>query len=799
MTKKVFIMVQLLLSRCLKSGIAELIIAISLAAVLFPMTTAEAAASSAKNILILNSYHKGYSWTDNITDGITDKIEHSNVNSIVFTEYMDWKNYPSKENITLLYKYYKFKYSGKHIDLIIVSDDAALEFALKYRKELFSDAEIVFCGVDQPTSKRILSGNDNVTGIIERLDPEGTVKAALKMKPKTKNIYILSDSTESAMSSVEEAVRGIHSINPSINIQVNSSDDINGILQKVRKLPSDTVILLLTFYRDKNNEVMGFEKIRRLISENSSVPVFDLYDSGIGNGSVGGCVISSRIYGEETGELAVMVLEEGNTRTIPVIKGTSTQYRFDAVQLRRFGIPISRVPEGSTVINSTFSFFETYKALSITVIVIFMILISLIAFMADLLKKTTAMQKALKEKNDELSEAFISIRHSESIQRYQVRELKIAEQNLKNSELKYTVLFERMMNGFIEYEIIFDENDDPVDLRVMHANKGIENQVPLKVEDIMGKTWMDVYGYHNKNMEEFKEIARTGIPHKVETHYPEMGTWFLGNVFRIDDSHVGAVFDNITEYKNAIHEVKLLNTDLERRVAEKTEDLQDAMRALEAFTYTVSHDLKSPVRAIDSYSKIILEDYGDKLETDNVEMINNIRNICRLMIDMISQLLEYSKTSRMTIRKTHVNLSELIRNIFEGQYAACTHRKIEFIVDKSMPEVLADPILINLVISNLLENAIKFTKNCEKAIIEAGYKNYNGESIFWIKDNGAGFDMEYSGKLFGLFQRLHSGDEFEGNGVGLVTVRNIIQRHGGRVWLEGKVNAGATAYFTLPE
>lgn len=260
----------------------------------------------------------------------------------------------------------------------------------------------------------------------------------------------------------------------------------------------------------------------------------------------------------------------------------------------------------------------------------------------------------------------------------------------------------------------------------------------------------------------------------------------------------------ILEVKARVHthlSLKLAQCELLRRneiLEEKKVELQAAVNELEAFSYTVSHDLKSPLRAIQGYSKIILEDYRAVLSEDGSEMISNIRNICSDMINMIGKLLQYATTARLEIHKESVDISEMFSSAFAELRSIYSKRFIEFEFETGMPAVLGDAIMLKQVIYNIISNAIKFTKNREEALIVAGCKMGVGEYIFYVKDNGVGIDMEFSGKLFRIFQRLHSSDEFEGSGIGLAAVRKIIQKHGGKTWIEGKVNEGTTVCFTLP-
>lgn len=246
--------------------------------------------------------------------------------------------------------------------------------------------------------------------------------------------------------------------------------------------------------------------------------------------------------------------------------------------------------------------------------------------------------------------------------------------------------------------------------------------------------------------------------------------------------------------KIAKYELSEKNKALE----EKTLDLQAAVNELEAFSYTVSHDLKSPLRAIEAYTKIILDDESGKLNSNGKEIIYNVRDICNSMIRMIDNLLKYSKVTKSEISKELIDISGIFILTFKQYKAIYPERSIKFEFETGIPLVLADSILIKQVIGNIVSNSVKFTKNKENAIIIVGCKRGIDEYIFYVKDNGVGINMEFSRKLFTIFQRLHSQDEFEGNGIGLATVHKIIKKHGGRTWIEGKVDEGTTTYFTLP-
>ncbi len=269
-------------------------------------------------------------------------------------------------------------------------------------------------------------------------------------------------------------------------------------------------------------------------------------------------------------------------------------------------------------------------------------------------------------------------------------------------------------------------------------------------------------------------------------------------IYRHGKTAISVFAKDITQRKLAEGEILKLNEELEQRVAGRTAELRNAVSELEAFAYTVSHDLKSPLRAIDAYSRIMLEDYLQQLEGEPEEIAVNIRNISRDMIALINKLLQYSTTVRLEINRENIDIGELINIIFNELSDAIPERSIKLLIKEKLPPVKADRILLKQVIYNIISNAIKFTKIRDIAVINVGFAAGEDEMIFSVEDNGVGFKNEASGKLFGIFQRLHPAEEYEGTGIGLATVRKIIQKHGGRTWIEGMPEAGATVYFTLP-
>lgn len=230
-----------------------------------------------------------------------------------------------------------------------------------------------------------------------------------------------------------------------------------------------------------------------------------------------------------------------------------------------------------------------------------------------------------------------------------------------------------------------------------------------------------------------------------------------------------------------------------------TQSLIAANSELASFNFTISHEIKAPVRAIDGYARIFLEDYGEGLNEEAKSMIENIRNICGETIELTGKLLEYTRIAQREPACEEVDLQKSISEVFDTLHASAGYADgIRLRFASQLPIVLGDPTLLHLALVNILSNAFKFTRGKENGQITVGMEKQNGEDVFYIRDNGAGFDMKFSENLFGMFQRMHSADEFEGSGIGLAIVKKIILLHNGRVWITGEVGRGAAVYFVLP-
>ena len=342
----------------------------------------------------------------------------------------------------------------------------------------------------------------------------------------------------------------------------------------------------------------------------------------------------------------------------------------------------------------------------------------------------------------------------------------------------------------------------------LHANKAFSQMLGYTKKEIKDVNWRELT--HPDDIKKNDEITESILRgEKRSARWEKRYLSKTGEVIWVDISttlqrdvndqplyFITTVVD-ITEKKGSEEKINQLNSELEKRVKERTSQLEEANKELQAFAYSVSHDLKAPLRAINGFSQFIVEDYGSKLDEDGRRLLGLIRSNTQKMDQLITDILSLSRVTRGEHRVSKVDMTKMAISMLNEVVSPETQEKIRVKIG-ILPEIYADSTFIKLVWINLISNAVKFSSKEKISEINIGGYSENEFNIYYIKDNGVGFDPEYSSKLFGVFQRLHKTTEFEGTGVGLAIVQRIVHRHGGKVWAEGKVGKGATFYFSLP-
>lgn len=379
-----------------------------LALVVFLCTTGTAPALAAaeevpaQNVLVLHSYQKGFAWSDDQSTGIEERLKSVPDLPVIYTEYMDWKRYPSQNNLEHFYETIKFKYQDVHIDAIITTDDAALSFAMKYRKEILNNAPIIFSGVNE-LGVASIPDPDNITGVIEKIDPTQTIQMAMEINPSIRKVYVVFDNSESGLSTGKMVMDQINALNLGLQIFPMNRLSIEQITATASSLSPDSIVLMTTYYSDSTGRIIEFDRFASELGKSSSVPVYHIYDFGLNHGAFGGSMISGRMQGRTAADLALRILHGENANQIPVVTDSTVRNVFDYNELQHYGVSLKKLPKGSEIINEPFSFYQTYKVLVLSIIAAFTVLLAFILILLFYVQLVKRIRSNLEKSNERFS------------------------------------------------------------------------------------------------------------------------------------------------------------------------------------------------------------------------------------------------------------------------------------------------------------------------------------------------------------------------------------------------------------
>ncbi|HEX9020617.1 MAG TPA: PAS domain S-box protein, partial [Nitrospirota bacterium] len=377
---------------------------------------------------------------------------------------------------------------------------------------------------------------------------------------------------------------------------------------------------------------------------------------------------------------------------------------------------------------------------------------------------------------------------------------KIVERKKVEEKLKLASAYNRsLLEASLDPLVTID-----ADGKITDVNAATEKVTGRSREELIGTDFSDYFTEPDKARAGYQQVFREGsvMDYALEIKRRDgrlTPVLYNAAVYRDETGNVLGVFAaarDITERKKAEEEIRALNADLEARVVERTIQLEHSNRELEAFAYSVSHDLRSPLRSIEGFSLALQEDYAGRLDGTGKDYLNRVRNATVRMGQLIDDLLKLSRLTRREMNRERTDLSAIVRAIADDLKNRHPERPAQFIIAEGLT-AYCDARLLTIALENMLSNAWKFSEKAPRSVIEFGAADRNGSRAFFVRDNGIGFDMIFANKLFNPFQRLHKTEEFPGTGIGLATVKRIINRHGGEVWIEAEEDRGATVYFTL--
>lgn len=715
---------------------------------------------------MLHSYHPGFTWTQEETEGIMSVFREADPDADPFMEYLDSKRYGGAAHERLLVDLYRQKYAGADLRVVVTTDNAAFDFALAHRAEIFPRAAIVFCGLNGFTGST-LAGQDNITGVVEEADPLRTIDIALTLHPDRRRVVLITDATETGRAIADEVRRASGRHRESARIEIIQDVTVAELTSAVERLGSDSLIVLGAFNRDRQGRSFTYEEVLRIVHHHARVPIYGLWTFQLGKGIVGGSLLSGHHQGAAAGRMALRIVRGERPEKVGIIRALPLVLRFDYREMDRFGIKTDSLPAGSEIVNEPDRPLHTYRRELALAATAFLVLCGIIALLVTMLRQRTLLERRLRTSEQEYRQL---VQNANSIiLRFDT-----------TGNITYVNEFAESFFGYKSSELVGKN----VLGTITPERESTGRDLAAMIVEICGNP--DSYT-HNVNENILCNGDRVWISWANKPLADERGN--LREILSIGN--------DITHLKEAQEEILRLNVALEERVRERTAQLETSNRELESFCYSVSHDLRAPLRHINSYSRILLEDYLQLLDEQGQNFLCRLQAASDRMGLLIDDLLELSRVSRVEMECERVDLTELAKGVIEDLREGNEGRDVEVRILEGMT-AWGDRRLLLLVFQNLIGNAWKYSSKRERAVIEVDVENRNGGEVFRVRDNGVGFDMAFADKLFGAFQRLHSPAEFEGTGIGLATVQRIVHRHGGEIWAEAEPDVGATFFFTIP-
>lgn len=828
-------------------------------------------------ILLLNSYHPGYTWSDGVEAAIRTELARTDNTLEFYVEYLDTKHFRSEQIFPDAEAFLLAKYRHRQPEVLIVADDAALQFILPRRSRLFPEVPVVFCGVND-FADAMIAGQARITGVAQDLDMAGTIDLILRFHPRVKQIAFISDSSETGIMNRHRFRQASAPFRERVDF-VELSDLAHAELAAaLRHLPADTVILHTTVARDRNGLVLSPEASLAMLAENTSHPFYGMLEHSIGDEGVGGIITSAALQGETAAAMALRILHGEPADRIPVVRKSPTRPIFNYPALQRFDIDEATLPEGSVVRNRPSSIYQAHTALVWTAGISFILLSALVvALLANVLKRRQAMM-LLRTRKNQLQQVVESMpvgvcladRHGRifmansagkqiwgggrqvGIDEYHIfkgwwtesgrplaaedwgmaRAIRAGETSLdelidieafdgQRKTISHSAMPLRDFDGGIigglvviqdvterlraertlralanEWQKTFNAVRDAMvildkDFRILHCNQAFERLVNAEQQAIAGRHCWELTHRSSAPIHACPFATMRKSQQSETSEYQEDGRWWETRVDPIFDDNgklYGAIhfIADITERKQAELERQALISQLEQRNEE-----------LEQFTYSISHDLKTPLVTIGGF----VGQLRDDLKQNNQDCLgidlDFIESSAKQMSTLLDNLLHLARSGRVIGDPRPVNLAQTARQALELVRGVIGEGTVQLDFADDLPMAPGDAERLLEVFQNLIENAAKFSRERQPPQIEIGGKTDGRQILCWVRDNGIGIPPQYLERIFGLFERLDKSEE--GTGIGLALARRIIEKHGGRIWAESDgEDRGSTFYLTLP-
>ncbi|HKQ80478.1 MAG TPA: ABC transporter substrate binding protein [Blastocatellia bacterium] len=732
------------------------------ALLLAPAVARAQQAIASKRVLVLYSYNKDFPANVRFDRSFQAALQSARAGSVeYYPEYMETDRFPGEKQAQGQHVYLRQKYSDRDIDVVVAAGGPALEFLLKNRSDLFTNTPIVFVMSSYPNTEQHLAG-PGLTGIVTNNTYRKTLDMALKLHPGTEQVFIISGTLERDKRIETVAREELQGYESKVGITYLTDLPPNELIAKAENMPERSIILYV--WQQAQNEQGKFLEsadVLALIAGPARVPIYGMSGNLVGRGIVGGYVFTTEGNATRVAEIALRIANGARAKDIPVENAPALPM-FDWRQLQRWKINEDRLPQSRIIQNKVLTFWEQYRQYIIGGIVLVVVQTLLIAYLLLERDRRQRAMRGLRESEERFSKAFHSSPQPMSIASLE--------------EGRYLDVNDRFLeiSGYAREELI---GHSSLDLNIW---EGIGARAELVEPLKEGKSVRNL---------ETKFRAKNG-----------QSRFLLSSAELIELSgrpRILVASSDITERKQAEEALNQLNAELEQRVADRTAALDAKARELETFTYSVAHDLKAPLRGIEGYSRLLLEDHLDGLDDEGRAFLHTIRKSTERMNRLIDDLLAYSRIERRALRAEPIELRPFVETLVEERKMELEERKINLTMEVDGGVVFADAAGLSQALRNYLDNAIKFTSGAPEPRIEVGAEETEKSCRLWVRDNGVGFDMKHHDRIFDIFQRLHRLEDYPGTGIGLAIVRKAMERMGGRAWAESGGGRGATFYLEL--
>jgi two-component system, cell cycle sensor histidine kinase and response regulator CckA len=715
-----------------------------------------AKAEEERNVLILQSYHMGYPWSDSVSEGILSVLEKEK-HMALFFEYMDTKRHMDKPYLEKLFQFYKEKYGEMALNVIICSDDNALNFLLKNRDRLFSGVPIVFCGINNFRDSR-LAGHEDITGVVENPDVLGTLKIALRLHPKTRHVAAVFDQTKTGQANGERLKKIAPDFENRVAFTYLTDMTISQLGAALRALPPDTVVLQLAFAKDRDGVFLSQREANNLVNDNSKGPVYTLWEVRMAYpGHMGGKMVSGYAQGEIAAGMAIRILQGESAGNIPIIRESPNVYIFDSEQMDRFGLSNEDLPKDSMIVNKPFSFYETYKAGIWLVSVTFVLLCILILFlMANISKRRRA------------------------------------EKRSKESEERYRKLFQSASDAVfladVESMNILDVNEAAVKLYGYTYDEIVKLKVPeLSAEPSETKTAL-------------KKLRPTVIP--IRYHRKKDNTVFpveiTANYFDLDGRKI-----NISAIRDISRRIK---HEKEKEILETQLRQSHKMESIGNLAGGIAHDFNNILAAIIGYTELSLDDVekGTRME----DQLQKVYVAGKRAKDLVKQILAFARQSGEEIKPMRVDtVTKEVLKFLRSSIPVSIEIKQEI---ESESLIMGNATQVHQVLMNLCTNAAHAMEDAggmlqvglKDVLIDDGF-HVTGRELkpgnylkLTVSDTGTGIASDVMETIFDPY--FTTKGPGEGSGLGLAMVHGIVETYGGTVSVESVLGKGTVFSIYLP-